>query len=274
MPSRRRSRRGATPRSAARRRARRPGRRGRRGTARCPCAGSGGPAPAGARSGLRASAERRARAVAPLGEQPDEPVVLDVAGGREHDVRRPRRRRGGTPAATAATTERDHVGAADHRPAERVRAEHGLGGDVVDEILRVVLDHRDLLEHDLALGVDLGERRLEDHVGHHVERVLEAVVGHARVDDRRLARGGGVQLAAHARRRSPRSPARVVARRALEQQVLDEVRDAGLRASARRASRRRSRGRARPSGRPSMRSLMTRSPPGSVESSCSRTRGS
>ena len=36
----------------------------------------------------------------------------------------------------------------------------------------------------------------EDHVRHHVERGLEAVVRDARVDHRRLARGGGVQLAA------------------------------------------------------------------------------
>ena len=36
-------------------------------------------------------------------------------------------------------------------------AEHGLGDQVVDELLRLVLVHRDLLEHDLALGVDLDE---------------------------------------------------------------------------------------------------------------------
>ena len=75
-------------------------------------------------------------------------------------------------------------------------AEDRLGDDVVHEILRVVLDHRDLLEHDLALGVELGEDRLEDHVDHHVERLLEPVVGHARVDDGRLARGRRIQLAA------------------------------------------------------------------------------
>ena len=75
-------------------------------------------------------------------------------------------------------------------------AEDRLRDDIVDELLRVVLDHRDLLEHDLALGVDLGEDGLVDHAHHHVECGLEPVVGHARVDDGRLARGGGVQLAA------------------------------------------------------------------------------
>ena len=76
-------------------------------------------------------------------------------------------------------------------------AEDGLGDQVVDELLRRVLVHRDLLEHDLALGVELVEERREDHLAHHVERRLEVVVGHARVDDRVLAGGRGVQLAAH-----------------------------------------------------------------------------
>ena len=66
----------------------------------------------------------------------------------------------------------------------------------MDELLRRVLVHRDLLEHDLALGVELVEERREDHVAHHVERRLEVVVGHARVDERVLARRRGVQLAA------------------------------------------------------------------------------
>ena len=123
---------------------------------------------------------------------------------------------------------RDHLGAADHRPAERVLREHRLGEQVVDEVLRRVLDHRDLLEHDLALGVEVGERRREDHVRHHVERVLEVPVGHARVDDRVLARGGRVQLAAHLVE-DLRDLLRVVRPRALEEQVLDEVRDARLR---------------------------------------------
>ena len=46
--------------------------------------------------------------------------------------------------------------------------------------------------------------------------VSRCVVGDARVDDRVLARGGGVQLAAEARRRSPRSPARCSGREPLK----------------------------------------------------------
>ena len=103
-------------------------------------------------------------------------------------------------------------------------AEDRLRDDVVDEILRVVVDHRDLLEHDLALGVDVGEGRVVDHPDDHVERRLEPVVGHARVDERRLARGGGVQLAAEPVE-DLRDLLRGVRARALEEQVLDEVRD-------------------------------------------------
>ena len=50
---------------------------------------------------------------------------------------------------------------------------------VVHELLRRVLVHRDLLEHDLALGVEVGERRRVDHVRDHVQRRLEVMVGDA-----------------------------------------------------------------------------------------------
>jgi hypothetical protein len=81
----------------------------------------------------------------------------------------------------------DNTCASDDRPAERVSTEDGFGQEIVDEILWCVLHHRDLLEHDLALGVDVGERRREHHVCHHVESALEMAVGDARVDDRRLS---------------------------------------------------------------------------------------
>ena len=58
-----------------------------------------------------------------------------------------------------------------------MRAEDRLGREIVDEILRVVVDHRDLLEDDLPLGVDVVERRREHHVGHRVERLLELASG-------------------------------------------------------------------------------------------------
>ena len=98
----------------------------------------------------------------------------------------------------------------------------------MDEVLRRVLDHRDLLEDDLPLRVDVGERRREDHVGHHVQRVLEVAVGDAGVHDRVLAGGGRVQLAAHLVE-DLGDLLGLVRARALEEQVLDEVRDARLR---------------------------------------------
>ena len=96
----------------------------------------------------------------------------------------------------------------------------------MDEILRRVLVHRDLLEHDLPLLVELAERGREDHVGHHRDRLLDVPVGHAGVDDGVLARGGGVQLGAHRVERLG-DLLRVVRARSLEQEVLDEMRHPG-----------------------------------------------
>ncbi|HEX4836983.1 MAG TPA: hypothetical protein VFV03_00440, partial [Solirubrobacteraceae bacterium] len=51
---------------------------------------------------------------------------------------------------------------------ERVRAEDHPAEQVEHPVLRVVFVHRDLLEHDLALGLELAEARRPDHVAHHV----------------------------------------------------------------------------------------------------------
>ena len=128
-------------------------------------------------------------------DEPHDLVVLEIAGRRDDDVAADVHRavvRGERAPADA----RDHVARADHRPPERLVAEDGLREEIVDELLRRVLVHRDLLEDDLALRVELRERRREDHVGHDVDRRFEVRVGHARVEHRVLARSGGVQLAA------------------------------------------------------------------------------
>ena len=157
-------------------------------------------------------------------EQLDESRVLDVPRGRDDHVGADVG--GGVVLGQRVPVDRcDHVRSPDHRPTKRVAAEDRLGDDVVHEVLRRVLDHRDLLEHDLALGVDLGEGGLEDHVRDHVERGLEPLVGHAGVDDRRLARRGGVQLAAE-RVEDLGDLLGAVAAGALEEEVLDEVGDA------------------------------------------------
>ena len=166
-------------------------------------------------------------AVAPFGERLHDALVIDIARRGEHDV-------GAGVRAAVIGQQRppgdrgNHLGAADHRPAERVRAEDRLGGQVVDHVLRIVLDHRDLFEHDLSLRVDVGQGGLEDHVRHHVERNVDVVVGHAGVDDGGLARRGRIELATH-RVEQLGDLDRVVALGALEEQMLDEVRHPCLR---------------------------------------------
>ena len=124
-------------------------------------------------------------------------VVVDRAGGGD---RRPRTARSGAAWNAAIRVDRrvaDHGRAADDRPPERMVAEDGDAEDVEHRVLRVVLVHRDLLEHDLALGVDVVERRAPHHVGHHVERARQVLVEHPRVDGGRLLVGARVELGAH-----------------------------------------------------------------------------
>ena len=106
-------------------------------------------------------------------------------------------------------------------------SEDRLREQVVNELLGRVLVHRDLLEHDLALGVEVGECGREHHVGHQVERRLHLCIRDARIDHRVLARGGGVQLPAETVE-DLGDLLRGVGARALEEQVLDEVRRARL----------------------------------------------
>ena len=121
----------------------------------------------------------------------------------------------------------DHLGGAEDATAERGVSVDRVGEDVMDAIGGLVLVHRDLLDHHLALGVDVGEGRLQEHLGEQIERLLGVLVEEARVELRRLlARGRvgggpeGVEVLGDLDRR--------VALGALEQQVLEEVRDAGL----------------------------------------------
>ena len=246
--SRRGSRRAATPRTAAGRSAR--CRALPRQTWYCSVSlrwkrrcGGGASVSAGRR--LRLARARRAALAERLRDELDDLVVVDVAGRSDDDVARHVHLLV-VAGDRLARDRRDHLGGADHRAAERMVAEHGLGDQVVHELLRRVVVHRDLLEHDVALGIELGERGREHHLAHHVHRRLELVVGDARVDERVLARGGGVQLAAETVE-DLGDLQRAVPVGSLEQQVLDEVRHARLVSPARHASRRRSSSRPRPS---------------------------
>ena len=101
---------------------------------------------------------RTPAAVAALLERRHDPLVLDVARRGEDDIRADV---GALVVAEqrAARDRGDHFGAPDHGATERVRAEDRLRCQVVHDVLRVVVDHRNLLEHDLALGVDVRQRR-------------------------------------------------------------------------------------------------------------------
>ena len=178
-------------------------------------AGSG----TGARSPARAAAERL------LGQLHDL-VVVDRARRRDdHRARHVAERVEGRDLVHGRVA--DHRRAADDRPPERMAAEDGLPEHVEDRVLRVVLVHRDLLEHDLALGVDVAERGPPDHVGHHVEGARQVLVEHPRVDRRGLLVGAGVELGAHAVEQLV-DLRRGEAVGAAEQQVLEEVREPGL----------------------------------------------
>src|SRR5207248_2640647 len=109
----------------------------------------------------------------------------------------------------------------------RVRAEHRPSGQVEHSVLGIVFVHRDLLEHDLALGLQLPETGLKDHVGHDLEGALEMAVEHARVQGRRLLVGPRVDLRAH-RVEDLVYLLRAEALGTAKEHVLEQVCDAGL----------------------------------------------
>ena len=124
-------------------------------------------------------------------------------------------------------TDADHLGGAEDAAPERGVAVDRVGEHVVDAIGGLVLVHRDLLDHDLTLGVDVGEGRLQEHLGEQVERLLGVLVEEARVElgrllARRRVRGRAerVEVLGDLDRRVALGP--------LEEQVLEEMRDAGL----------------------------------------------
>ncbi len=93
--------------------------------------------------------------------------MIDRAGRRDHDGLRQVALavKGAQP---VQLDRAHHLRAADHRATERVLAEDGLAEHVEDPVLGVVFVHRDLLEHHLALGREVFEARLPDHLPHHV----------------------------------------------------------------------------------------------------------
>ena len=174
----------------------------------------------------RVAVHRRHRALGSVHEalrQGDDLVMVQVAGRADDQAVRD------VAAAVVVGDLRhgragDHLGLAEDAAAERMVAVDGLGEEVVDAVRRLVLVHRDLLEHDLALGVDVREGRAEHHLGHQVERVLGVLVEEARVDVRGLLGSRGVRRRPHAVHLLGDLDRRE-ALGALEEQVLEEVRE-------------------------------------------------
>ena len=166
-----------------------------------------------------------ARRDEPLGEL-DDALVVEVAGGADDDVGA--RVAGPVVGVDVGDRDRgDHLGLPEHAPAQRVLAEDGAGEDVVDAVLGLVLVHRDLLEHDVALGVDVRIGRGEQHFGEQLEDVVGVLVEEAGVQVRGLLAGRRVDRGAEPVEALGDLDRRV-ARGALEQQVLEEMRDPGL----------------------------------------------
>ena len=120
------------------------------------------------------------------------------------------------------------VHAADYRPPDGMHAEHRRKEDVAEGVLRVVVAHGDLLEHDVALDLDIvcGTTPAQHHVRDQVDGQFEIGVEHVRVVARVFTGGERVQFTAH-RVDGLRDVDCGARRRGLEQQVFQEVRSTG-----------------------------------------------
>ena len=163
------------------------------------------------------------------GDEPHHHVVVHVAGRGHHQVLR------GVPGLVVLEDllpgdRVDRVHGAEDRTAERGVAEQLRGERLVNGVRGVVIVHRDLFEHHVALGVHILRRdqRTGHHVGQHVHGQRQVRVEHPGVVAGVLLRGERVHLAAdrvHLRGEFQRG----TPLGALEQQVLQVVRRAGVR---------------------------------------------
>ena len=102
----------------------------------------------------------------------------------------------------------DRRGGAGDGPAQRPVAPRLVREQVVDDVVGVVVVHRDLVEDHVALGLDVlgADQRVGDHVTEDVDGQRQVVVEHPRVEAGVLLGGEGVELAAHRVERRPRCP--------------------------------------------------------------------
>ncbi len=124
---------------------------------------------------------------------------------------------------------RDRLLGSEDRPAERVILPELADEDLVDQVVRRVLHHADLFEDDAPLHLDVGlrEARAEDDVGQQIERDVDLLVEHVRVEGGVLLPREGVHVPAEnvddagdVGRRTALGP--------LEDQVLEEMRRPGV----------------------------------------------
>ena len=87
---------------------------------------------------------------------------------------------------------------AQNRAAERVVLPEPLREELVDEVVRRVLDHLDLFDDDLLLALEVldAERRVADDVGEDVDGERQMLVEHLDVVARVFLGGERVELAA------------------------------------------------------------------------------
>jgi hypothetical protein len=121
----------------------------------------------------------------------------------------------------------DRLLRAGDRPAQRGVAPRLRGEEVVDDVVGVVVVHRDLVEDDVPLGLDVVGREQGggDHVAEDVHRERQVLVEDPRVEAGVLLGGEGVELTADGVQ-GHRDVERRALARALEEQVLEEVRAA------------------------------------------------
>ncbi len=118
----------------------------------------------------------------------------------------------------------DRAGKALHAPAQRMVGPDRFVEDVKDDVVGRVLVHRDLFQHDRALGLNVvrRERRVLNQVADRAERQPEVLAQRARVEARELARRERVDVAPDRVERLS-DLQRAPRRRAFEEQVLEEM---------------------------------------------------
>ncbi len=159
-------------------------------------------------------------------ERLDQLLVHDIPRACDHDLRR--MVGAGVKLLQLLHAELGHgLPGAQNRVSVGVRTPQLLVVQLEHEIVRRVVHHADLLEHDLTLEQQVlpAKQRPEDQVADDVDGFDEVLIEHARLIRGVLARGVRVERAAEHLERQ-RDLARRAVPRSLEHHVLEQMRDA------------------------------------------------